>query len=63
MKIEVKTALDGCGKFCEDFEIKSTILYYNNNEIIRDHRCVNMDKCEALLQAMSFASIDAENLK
>ena len=62
MKIEVKTAIDGCGKFCEDFEIKSSILYYNN-KIIRDHRCVNMDKCEALLEAMSFATINAENIK
>ena len=63
MKIEIKTALDGCGRFCEDFEIKSSILYYNNNEIHRDYRCVNMDKCEALLQAMQLVTIDAENIK
>lgn len=62
MKAEIKTAVDGCARFCPEFEITTINLYANNNIYERVYKCEHLEQCEAMIEAMSHATIKAENI-
>lgn len=62
MTIEVKTAVEGCANYCPRFEIKTTNLYEGNKIFYKDYRCANLDECEAMLRALSYATVHIENI-
>ena len=62
MQIEIKTAVDGCANYCPEFEIKGVTLYENNSIINRAYRCIHLDECNAMLEAMHNVTIKMENI-
>lgn len=62
MKIEIKTAVDGCNRFCPAFDIEVINLYANDSIFNRVYRCEHLEQCEAMIKAISSATIDAENI-
>lgn len=62
MKAEIKTAVDGCPRFCPEFKITAINLYANNNIYERVYKCEHLEQCEAMIEAMSHATINIENI-
>lgn len=58
MQIEIKTAVNGCANYCPEFEVKGVTLYENN----RVYRCIHLDECNAMLEAMHTVTIKMENI-
>lgn len=56
------TALEGCDKYCKDFQVEQRDLYRDGDEIKREFRCANTDKCLALIEVLLKATVKAENL-
>lgn len=62
MQIEIKTAVNGCANYCPEFEVKGVTLYENNAIINRVYRCIHLDECNAMLEAMHTVTIKMENI-
>lgn len=62
MKIDVSTAVDGCGRFCPEFEIETITLYGDGKEYARVYKCPHTEQCAAMLEAMSTTTIEIENI-
>lgn len=62
MNIEIKTAVDGCANYCPEFEVKGITLYENNTLLNRVYRCIHLDECYAMLEAMNTVTIEMKNI-
>lgn len=50
--MEITTALEGCDRYCPNFQVEQRELYRNGDIFYREFRCENLEKCLALLEVM-----------
>ena len=50
------TALEGCEKYCKDFQVEQIELFQDNEKYIREFRCKHYNKCLALLEVLMKAN-------
>lgn len=50
--MEIKTALQGCDRYCNAFKIKQIDLYRDGDTFKREFRCEHIDQCLALLDVL-----------
>ena len=62
MEIEVKTALEGCARYCPRFHVVAQILFNNDGVYNRVYKCGHLDECEAMLEAMHTHTVDMKNI-
>jgi hypothetical protein len=52
MEISVKTATDDCCRRCPSFRVRVVELYQNNGLFYRSYKCENLEKCNAMMEAI-----------
>ena len=63
MEIEIKTAVDGCARYCPNFQIEVINLYVNDETYNRAYRCEHLTECEAMLKAiMRIDTVTVKNI-
>lgn len=50
--MEIKTALQGCDRYCKNFKVKQIELYRDGDTFKREFRCERIDQCLALLDVL-----------
>ena len=62
MEIDIKTAVDGCARYCPNFQIEVINLYSNNETYNRAYRCEYLAVCQSMLTAL-FQAKDTVTVK
>ena len=62
MNIEIKTAVEGCARYCPKFQIVAQILFSNNGIYKRAYRCEHLEECKAMLGALDTVTVEMENI-
>lgn len=62
MKAEVKTIVDGCDRYCKEFDIEVTTLYANGSVYARVYKCSHLEQCKAMIQAIETVTVEMKNI-